>query len=86
MLLFSLLVGSRFIGGIVFVCLACDRGSTFLCVVLFLLSLLIKDFLAVIPILLILLHFIFYYPDSLGHYDNYIKADSLVTPTHIVPE
>jgi quinol-cytochrome oxidoreductase complex cytochrome b subunit len=25
-------------------------------------------------------------PNFLGHFDNYIKADSLVTPTHIVPE
>jgi ubiquinol-cytochrome c reductase cytochrome b subunit len=30
--------------------------------------------------------FIFFYPDLLGHPDNYIPADSLVTPTHIVPE
>jgi ubiquinol-cytochrome c reductase cytochrome b subunit len=25
-------------------------------------------------------------PDALGHSDNYIKANPLVTPTHIVPE
>jgi ubiquinol-cytochrome c reductase cytochrome b subunit len=28
----------------------------------------------------------FYYPNILGHSDNYIKANALVTPTHIVPE
>jgi hypothetical protein len=27
-----------------------------------------------------------YYPDILGHPDNYIEANALVTPTHIVPE
>jgi ubiquinol-cytochrome c reductase cytochrome b subunit len=25
-------------------------------------------------------------PDQLGHPDNYIRANALVTPTHIVPE
>lgn len=25
-------------------------------------------------------------PDSLGHSDNFIMANSLVTPSHIVPE
>jgi ubiquinol-cytochrome c reductase cytochrome b subunit len=29
---------------------------------------------------------IFAYPNVLGHPDNYIKADALVTPRHIVPE
>jgi len=29
---------------------------------------------------------IFYYPNLLGHSDNYIPANPLVTPTHIVPE
>jgi ubiquinol-cytochrome c reductase cytochrome b subunit len=26
------------------------------------------------------------YPNVLGHPDNYIKADALITPKHIVPE
>jgi ubiquinol-cytochrome c reductase cytochrome b subunit len=26
------------------------------------------------------------YPNALGHPDNYIRADALVTPKHIVPE
>lgn len=30
--------------------------------------------------------FVFYAPNVLGHSDNYIQADPLVTPSHIVPE
>ena len=30
--------------------------------------------------------FVFYIPNFLGHPDNYIQADPLVTPAHIVPE
>ncbi|UAT42727.1 cytochrome b/b6 [Anaplasmataceae bacterium AB001_6] len=30
--------------------------------------------------------FVFFAPNYLGHPDNYIEADSLVTPSHIVPE
>jgi ubiquinol-cytochrome c reductase cytochrome b subunit len=30
--------------------------------------------------------FVFYFPNILGHSDNYIKANSLKTPAHIVPE
>ena len=30
--------------------------------------------------------FVFYLPNFLGHPDNYIPADPLVTPAHIVPE
>ena len=29
---------------------------------------------------------VFWYPNALGHPDNYIRADALVTPKHIVPE
>ena len=29
---------------------------------------------------------IFWYPNLLGHPDNYIRADALITPKHIVPE
>lgn len=32
------------------------------------------------------LSFVFFYPNVLGHTDNYIPANPLVTPTHIVPE
>jgi len=31
-------------------------------------------------------YFVFFLPNSLGHPDNYIPANSLVTPPHIVPE
>jgi len=30
--------------------------------------------------------FVFYIPDFLGHPDNYVKANPLVTPAHIAPE
>ena len=30
--------------------------------------------------------FVFYYPNVLGHSDNYIEANALVTPAHIIPE
>jgi len=30
--------------------------------------------------------FLFYSPNYLGHTDNYIKANPMVTPAHIVPE
>ena len=30
--------------------------------------------------------FVFFLPDYLGHADNYIEANPLVTPPHIVPE
>jgi len=31
-------------------------------------------------------YFVFYIPNYLGHADNYIMADALKTPSHIVPE
>lgn len=46
----------------------------------------LKDTFVLIIFLIIFLIIIFYYPNVLGHTDNYIKANSLVTPTHIVPE
>ena len=36
--------------------------------------------------LIIFSGFIFFSPNILGHPDNYIEANPLVTPTHIVPE
>jgi ubiquinol-cytochrome c reductase cytochrome b subunit len=30
--------------------------------------------------------FVFFDPNLMGHPDNYIRANALVTPTHIVPE
>jgi len=46
----------------------------------------VKDGFAVGLFLLIFAFFLFYQPDALGHADNYIKADALKTPEHIVPE
>lgn len=46
----------------------------------------VKDLLAFFILLLIFSGFVFYYPNALGHSDNYIEANSLVTPPHIVPE
>jgi ubiquinol-cytochrome c reductase cytochrome b subunit len=46
----------------------------------------VKDLLAFFFLLFIFSFFVFYYPNALGHSDNYIEANSLVTPPHIVPE
>jgi len=46
----------------------------------------IKDALSFFFILFVYFFIVFYYPNSLGHPDNYIMANSLVTPAHIVPE
>ena len=46
----------------------------------------IKDMLGVCVFLLIFCVFVFFMPNDLGHPDNYIPADPLVTPAHIVPE
>jgi len=46
----------------------------------------VKDLLAFFIFLLLFSFFVFYYPNLLGHSDNYIEANSLVTPPHIVPE
>lgn len=46
----------------------------------------VKDLFGVWIFLLIFLFFVFFYPNVLGHTDNYIPANPLVTPTHIVPE
>ena len=46
----------------------------------------VKDFFGFGVYFLIFAFFIFYKPNYLGHPDNYIPADPLVTPAHIVPE
>ena len=46
----------------------------------------VKDMFAIVVFLIIFAFFLFYLPDALGHADNYIKADPVVTPAHIVPE
>lgn len=46
----------------------------------------IKDFFGFGVFFLIFAIFVFFAPNYLGHPDNYIPADPLVTPPHIVPE
>jgi quinol-cytochrome oxidoreductase complex cytochrome b subunit len=46
----------------------------------------IKDSFAVVCFLILYAWFIFYVPNFLGHADNYIEANPLSTPAHIVPE
>ncbi len=46
----------------------------------------VKDLLAFFCMLFFLSFLVFFLPNLLGHSDNYIPANSLVTPPHIVPE
>lgn len=46
----------------------------------------IKDAFALIVFFVFFAYFVFYMPNFLGHADNYIEANPLVTPSHIVPE
>src|SRR3989338_3133178 len=46
----------------------------------------VKDAFAMSLFLILFATFVFYLPDALGHADNYIPANPLVTPSHIVPE
>lgn len=46
----------------------------------------IKDGFAIAVFLMVFAFFVFYAPTALGHADNYIEANPLVTPSHIVPE
>ncbi len=46
----------------------------------------VKDAFAMVCFFIFFLFFVFYQPNQLGHADNYIMADSLKTPAHIVPE
>ncbi|WP_321338987.1 cytochrome b/b6 [Breoghania sp.] len=45
-----------------------------------------KDLLAIVVFMLLFAWFTFYLPNYMGHPDNYMEADPLVTPAHIVPE
>ena len=45
-----------------------------------------KDMYAFCVFLLVFMLFLMYVPNILGHPDNYIEANPLVTPAHIVPE
>ncbi|WOI52516.1 cytochrome b/b6 [Parvularcula sp. LCG005] len=46
----------------------------------------VKDGFAIILFMILFMTFVFFMPDALGHPDNYIRANPLVTPAHIVPE
>jgi ubiquinol-cytochrome c reductase cytochrome b subunit len=46
----------------------------------------VKDGFAIILFLILFAVFVFYNPNALGHADNYIPANPLQTPAHIVPE
>ena len=46
----------------------------------------VKDLFAIIVFLIPFAYFVFYSPNALGHSDNYIEANPLQTPAHIVPE
>jgi ubiquinol-cytochrome c reductase cytochrome b subunit len=46
----------------------------------------VKDGFAIILFLIMFAVFVFYQPNALGHADNYIPANPLQTPAHIVPE
>jgi ubiquinol-cytochrome c reductase cytochrome b subunit len=45
-----------------------------------------KDAFAFFSFLLVFATFVFYFPNTLNHPDNYIPADPLHTPAHVVPE
>jgi quinol-cytochrome oxidoreductase complex cytochrome b subunit len=46
----------------------------------------VKDSFALVLFFIFFLWFVFYNPGFLGHPDNFIPANPLVTPAHIVPE
>ena len=46
----------------------------------------IKDAFALLMFVIVFAFFVFYSPNILGHADNYIEANPMVTPAHIVPE
>jgi len=46
----------------------------------------VKDLFAFFILALMFSFFVFFYPNVLGHSDNYIPANPLSTPAHIVPE
>jgi ubiquinol-cytochrome c reductase cytochrome b subunit len=46
----------------------------------------VKDAFGLVVFLIVYAAFVFYGPNYMGHPDNYIPADPMVTPAHIVPE
>ena len=45
-----------------------------------------KDLVTIFVFIISIGYFVFYYPNYLGHSDNYIEANPMVTPISIVPE
>ncbi len=45
-----------------------------------------KDTFGLMAFMIVFVIFAFFMPNALGHPDNYIPADPLITPAHIVPE
>jgi len=46
----------------------------------------VKDLFSLFVFIIIFSIFLFYLPNDMGHPDNYIPANPMVTPAHIVPE
>ena len=46
----------------------------------------IKDIVGIAMFLLLLAMAVFFFPNAMGHPDNYIPANAMQTPAHIVPE
>jgi ubiquinol-cytochrome c reductase cytochrome b subunit len=46
----------------------------------------IKDALSFIVFIIFFSYFVYFSPNILGHPDNYIEGNPMVTPEHIVPE
>ena len=46
----------------------------------------LKDTLSFVAFVMFFSFFVYFYPNELGHPDNYIPANAMVTPEHIVPE
>jgi ubiquinol-cytochrome c reductase cytochrome b subunit len=46
----------------------------------------VKDLFGALIFCLLFSFFVVYAPNYLGHPDNYIEANPMVTPAHIVPE
>ena len=46
----------------------------------------VKDIFGVFVVLFFFCGVVFFFPNLLGHHDNYVPANPMVTPPHIVPE
>ncbi len=46
----------------------------------------VKDLFGFVTLIFFFCFFVFFYPNIIGHPDNYIAANPMVTPAHIVPE